>query len=194
MANPYITVINAVYASNNMGIDVTSQVENLISGGNDDITANNTNFGDPDNGAEKYFFIWYSSPSLNGGNPIGLACGENQSIDLIPVPVPPGLFSTSAQPSLAASSVCPIMVTRAVYGTPNNGFDVTAICQALLNQGGMIVGQSPNPVQVSLPINNTTFGGDPDYGNTKYFAIEYSNAGQIFYLGGEEGQTLTLTL
>ena len=192
MTNPNLTIMLAVYASNSQGEDVTSQVNSLTEFGNDDVTANNANFGDPDSGATKYFFVWYTSPSVNGGNPVGLACAENQEIDLIPSSPPAYYFATSAQPSLATSTVSAITVTRAIYGTPNNGFDVTAICQAIVNQGGVVAGQGQGQAPVQLAIGNETFGGDPDYGNTKYFAIEYSAGGQTTYVGGQEGQTLSL--
>lgn len=190
MANPNLTIMLAVYASNNKGEDVTSAVNSLTEFGNDDVTANNNNFGDPDPGATKYFFVWYTSPTVNGGNAVGLACAENQEIDLIPSSPPAYYFATSAQPPVAQSTISSISVTRAIYGTTNNGFDVTSICQAIVNQGGVTAGQSQSPAQIA--INNQTFGGDPDYGNTKYFAIEYSVGGTATYLGGQEGQTLSL--
>ena len=191
MANPNLTIALAVYASNNKGYDVTSQVTALTEFGNDDVTANNDNFGDPDPGATKYFMVWYTSPSVNGGNPLGLACGEGGTIDLIPTSPPSYYFDTSNQPSLAQSSISSILVTRAVYGTPNNGFDVTAIVQAIVNQGGVVASQPQGQAQIA--INNQTFGGDPDFGNTKYFAMEYSVGGTATYVGGQEGQTLSLS-
>ena len=104
MANPNLTIALAVYASNNKGYDVTSQVTALTEFGNDDVTANNDNFGDPDPGATKYFMVWYTSPSVNGGNPLGLACGEGGTIDLIPTSPPSYYFDTSNQPSLVHRS------------------------------------------------------------------------------------------
>ncbi|MCW3847631.1 SUEL-type lectin domain-containing protein [Sphingomonas sp. LB-2] len=190
MANPNLTIMLAVYASNNKGADVTSQVTSLTASGNDDVTANNASFGDPDPGSTKYFIVWYTSPSVNNGNPVGLACAEGQTIDLIPTSPPSYYFATSAQPSLGQSAISTISVTRAVYGTPNNGFDVTAICQAIVNQGGIVAGQSSAPAQIAIA--NETFGGDPDYGNTKYFAMEYSVNGTATFVGGQEGQTLSV--
>lgn len=191
MANPNLTIALAIYASNNKGSDVTSQVTTLTEFGDDDVTANNNNFGDPDPGATKYFMVWYTSPSVNGGNPQGLACAENQTVDLIPSSPPSYYFATSTQPALAQSSISTIAVTRAVYGTPNNGFDVTAIVQAIVNQGGVVASQPQGQAQIAL--TNETFGGDPDYGNTKYFAMEYSVSGTPTFVGGQEGQTLSLS-
>ena len=182
-----IKILTAVYASANKGEDVTQQVIQIISSGNDDILADNGSFGDPDPGSWKYFFVWYVAPPVNNGNPIGLACAEGQSIDLIPARPSPGQYSTPLQPSLAPSGLG-VTVHQAVYGTPNNGLDVTAICQAIVNQGGFGVGQALN-----IPISNGTFGGDPDVGTQKSFAMQYSfaSSGPLF-VGGLEGQTLSL--
>lgn len=178
----------AVYASNNKGEDVTPVVNALISDGNDDIPVNNVSFGDPDVGATKYFMVWYTSSGLNSGNPIGLAAQEGATVDLIPAPPPENEYCTAPQPSLASSAISAITVTKAVYGTAVNGFDVTAACQAIVNQGA--VGQSG---AYTIPIGNDTFGGDPDVGATKYFAMQYSAGGSgPLFVGGEEGQTVTL--
>ena len=109
---------------------------------------------------------------------------------MIPASPPSYYFDTNPQPSLTQSAITTIAVSRAVYGTINNGYDVTAICQAFVNQGALVNGQSGS-YQISF--NNQTFGGDPDFGNTKYFAMQYSvNGGSPQYIGGYEGQTLTL--
>jgi hypothetical protein len=183
-------ILQAVYASNNKGIDVTATVQSITSTGNDDVPATNATFGDPDVGAPKYFMVWYTAPGVNNGNPIGLACAEGQTIDLVPAVVAPPSYSTSPQPSLATSGVSSVSVDRAVYGTGTNGFDVTAICQALFNQGALASGQ---PQTYSVPVNNATFGGDPDVGNGKSFAMEYHvNGAGPFFIGAAEGQTLNL--
>ncbi|WHU03455.1 MULTISPECIES: hypothetical protein [unclassified Sphingomonas] len=188
-----ISILLAVYASNSMGEDVTSQVAAMVAGGNDDVAVNNGSFGDPDSGATKYFLAWYTATGLNSGNPIGLAAVENTTVDLIPSPgYPAYYFNTAPQPSVAQSANTPFQVKRAIYGSSNNGFDVTAICQAILNQGGLIVDQGTTNFQLAL--NNETFGGDPDYGNSKYFAMQYEVNGVTAYIGGAEGQTLSLGL
>ncbi len=187
-----VSILLAVYASNNKGFDVTSQVAAMIANGNDDIAVNNTSFGDPDPGADKFFQVLYKADGLNDGNPIGLAAAEGQTVDLIPGPgYPSYYFNTAPQPSLAVSKIGTVQVKSALYGTLNNAFDVTAICQAILNQGGLIVDQ--NTSSLMIPLNNDTFGGDPDFGNTKYFAMEYSvSDGTTFYLGGQEKQELAI--
>lgn len=192
MTNSNVTISLAVYASNNKGEDVTSQVVSIIDNGNDDVPVNNNSFGDPDPGSTKYFLVWYTAGNINGGNPIGLAAVEGASVDLVPAPgYPTYYFNTSRQPSVAQSGSTQIQVQRAIYGTPNNGFDVTAICQAILNQGGLIVDQGTTNNQI--PVNNATFGGDPDYGSTKFFAMQYLvNGAGPYFLGAQEGQTLTV--
>lgn len=186
-----VSILLAVYASNNKGIDVTSQVAAMIVNGNDDVAVNNSSFGDPDPGATKYFQVLYTADGLNNGNPIALAAVEGQTVDLIPSPgYPPYYFNTAPQPSLQASKIATVQVKSALYGTTNNAFDVTAICQAILNQGGLIVDQ--DTTNLMIPVNNDTFGGDPDYGNTKYFAMEYTMNGTTLFLGAQEGQNLTV--
>lgn len=178
----------AIYASNSQGEDVTAQVNALVSSGNDDIPVNNETFVDPDPGAKKYFMVWYTAPSLNNGNPIGLAAQEGSSVDLIPASPPQNEYCTAPQPSLAKSDISAITVTQAVYGTVDNGFDVTAACQAIVNQGA--VGEAGT---YSIAISNDTFGGDPDVKATKYFAMQYQvGASGPSFVGGKEGQTVTL--
>ncbi|PHR26023.1 MAG: hypothetical protein COA38_15830 [Fluviicola sp.] len=54
-----------------------------------------------------------------------------------------------------------INIVKAAYASENNGFDVTAKCQELVNNGND-----------DIPVNNNTFG-DPDPGHAKYFTILY---------------------
>lgn len=73
-----ITVVNASWAAANAGFDVTGICQAMVNNGNDDITANNTTFGDPQPGVPKYFAIVYRTPSSTQVR----ACGENDSLDL----------------------------------------------------------------------------------------------------------------
>ncbi len=74
-----------------------------------------------------------------------------------------------------------INVISAAYASGNKGFDVTAKCQQLVNNGND-----------DIPVNNNTFG-DPDVGQTKYFTILYSiNNGNIQAKGCQEGGNLDL--
>lgn len=172
------TIISAVYGTTSAGIDVTQICQNLVSNGNDDIDVSNTTFGkDPDPGVQKSFAILYSNPALNHGNPIALSCQEGSTLDL--VPNPPTATTPVPQPGSPR-----FKIVHAMYGTPTNGFDVTPICQWLVNNGG-----------TTIAVNNTTFNGDPAPGLQKSFAITYTPVG-----GGTqrqracvEGTTLTLT-
>jgi hypothetical protein len=186
-----ITILQAVYASNNKGVDVTGIVAGLVSTGNDDVPATNEALGgDPDPGSTKYLMVWYSAANLNGGSPVGLACSEGTTIDLMPTSGAPPQYSTAAQPMVAASTVTAVVVDKAVYGTGVNGYDVTAICQAIFNQGALTNDQSGT---YSVPIGNDTFGGDPNSGSVKSFAMTYTmNGAGPFYIGAQEGQTLNL--
>ena len=76
-----ITIIAAVYASNNTGKDVTAVCNQLVSQGNDDIPVNNTSFGDPDHGQRKYFTITFS---VNNGPPQYMGAEEGTTLDLVP--------------------------------------------------------------------------------------------------------------
>jgi hypothetical protein len=173
-----ITVLAAVYGTTTNGNDVTSICQGLVTPGNDDIPVNNTTLGpDPDVGVVKSFGILYSSPGLNNGNPIALACQENTTLDL--VPTPPTATTSPQQPLAPAGS---IRVIKAVYGTSSNGNDVTAICQAMVNQGN-----------TTIPVNNAVLGLDPDFGTVKSFGILYVlGSGNPIALACQENTNLTL--
>lgn len=170
------TIISAVYGTINAGFDVTQTCQNIVNTGNDDITADNATFSDPDVGTVKSFAILYTNPALNNGNPIALGCQENATIDL--VPNPPTATTPVANPGSPSFTI-----VSAMYGTAANGFNVTPVCQWLVNNGGTVI-----------PVNNASFG-DPDPGTQKSFAIVYNAVGA----GGPprtlacvEGTTLTL--
>ena len=75
-----IQVIGASYGTLTAGNDATAKCQELVNLGNDDITANNTNFGDPDVGVVKKFGIVYR---LEDGTILARACSENETIDLV---------------------------------------------------------------------------------------------------------------
>lgn len=173
-----ITILSAVYGTGNAGVDVTQLCQSSVDTGNDDITASNTFFGtDPDPGTVKNFAILYKNPALNNGNPIALGCAENGQIDLVPNP------PTASTPVPVPSNPS-FTVVRAMYGTGNNGYDVTSICQWLLNNGG-----------TAIPVSNATFGGDPDPNVKKSFATVYTavGGGAQQFRAGAEGSTLNLS-
>ena len=172
-----ITILSAMYGTTNSGYDVTAACQALVNNDNDDITASNALEGDPDPGVTKTFGILYSDPNLNNGNPIALGCQENDTLDLVPSSSTASTSTIAPVPALGA-----ITVVSAVYGTQNNGNDVTAICQYLVNNGND-----------QIPVNNTYLGPDPDPGNTKEFAILFQvNDGGFQVLACQEGTTLTL--
>ncbi|MEZ4311371.1 MAG: hypothetical protein R3F14_25320 [Polyangiaceae bacterium] len=74
-------------------------------------------------------------------------------------------------------------VLHATYGTARNGFDVTPICQWLLDNGGD-----------TITVSNETFGGDPEHGVQKRFGILYTHVGSETprSLATAEGVTLKL--
>jgi hypothetical protein len=173
-----ITVLAAVYGTTTKGNNVTALCQQIVDNGNDDILVNNTNMGgDPDPGVVKSFGILYTNPGLNNGNPIALGCLENTSLDLVPTPA---TATTPLQTPLAP--VGSIKVLHAVYGASANGNDVTAICQALVNEGNFI-----------MPVNNTVMGPDPAVGKVKSFGILYAaSSGSIFALACQENTNLSL--
>ena len=171
-----ITVIAAVYGTVNSGVDVTATCQAIVEGSNDDILVNNTTMlGDPDPGVQKSFAILYTAPDLNNGNPCVMGCQENTTLDLAPTNPP----TTTVQNTLAPTGN--IQVNFAGYGTPANGNNVTAICQALVNQGNFII-----------PVNNATLGPDPNFGTQKSFGIMYTVNGQAYNLACQESTNLTL--
>lgn len=172
-----IKVLSAVYATETKGIDVTATCQSLVDNGNDDITISNETFGtDPDYGTVKKFGISYVNPSLNNGNPIVLGQTEGGVLDLVPTPP---TATTSLQKKLSPTG--DIEVLSATYGAAQNGNDVTAICQAFINQGNMVI-----------QANNATLGPDPDYGQQKFFSILYTSNGQLKALACVEGSDLTI--
>jgi hypothetical protein len=171
-----ITVIAAVYGTVNNGFNVTTICQGFVSGTNDDITVNNTTMGgDPDRGVKKSFVIAYWAPDINNGNLCVLGCLEGTTIDLAPSPPP------TTTPQNALTSTGGVQISFAGYGTLANGNDVTAICQALVNQGNFVI-----------PVNNATLGPDPNPGKQKSFGIWYSANSVSYYQACQENTNLTL--
>ena len=172
------TVLAAIYGTTTKGNNVTALCQQLVDTGNDDILVNNTNMGgDPNPGVVKSFGILYTNPALNNGNPIALGCQENATLDL--VPTPPTATTPSQSPLAPVGS---IKVIHAVYGASGNGNDVTAICQALVNEGNF-----------TIPVNNTVMGPDPAVGKVKSLGILYAaSSGSIIGLACQENTNLTL--
>jgi len=170
-----INILAAVYGTTTAGINVTAICQNIINNDNDDIVVDNSTMGsDPDVGVVKSFGLLYTDEQLNNGHPIALCCQENATLDLMPTQA-----STSFQQPLAASGA--INVLQATYGTGSNGNDVTAICQALVNQGNF-----------TIPVNNAVLGPDPNFGVVKSFSILYSVSGTVFARACQENTNLTL--
>lgn len=71
-----------------------------------------------------------------------------------------------------------------MYGTATNGFNVNPICNWLVSNGGDLI-----------QVSNATFGGDPDVGVPKSFAITYTavGGGPSRSLACPEGTTLQLS-
>lgn|GEM_PF-4081707 len=167
-----ITILGAVYGTTTAGFDVTNGC-----GGGTTIPVNDTTFADPNFGVVKSFGILYIDPALNNGNPIALACQENATINLVPNPA---TATTSPQPTLGPAGS--LKVLMAVYGTTTNGNNVTAICQALVNQGNF-----------TIPVNNTILGPDPSPGVIKSFGILYTtSSGAIRGLACKENTNLLI--
>lgn len=80
-----------------------------------------------------------------------------------------------------------IKIIGAAYGTTGKGNDVTAICQALVDNGND-----------DIPVNNQIMGPDPAPGHTKYFGIVFQRPngdGQYdppVALAAKEGDVLDL--
>lgn len=166
------TILGAVYGTTTTGFNVT----NNIGPGITSFVVNDNTFPDPAPGVVKSFGVLYTDPNLNNGNPIALACQENTAINLLPNPA---TATTSLQPPLAPAGT--VKVLQAVYGTKSNGNDVTAICQALVNQGNF-----------TIPVNNAVLGPDPDFGVVKSFGIIYTSSQGPRQLACQENTNLSL--
>ena len=177
-----ITILNAVYASNNMGLDVTSLCQQRIASGQTVLVANNETFSDPDPGHAKRFMIRYLCAGQNGDQPIDRACVENTRIDLVQAAASPAI--AGPQRELAPVPGAQFRILHAVYGTPLVGMDVTAYCQAQANQG---------VASLSLQVSNIPFGIDPAPGIQKTLVIQYVSGGQTLHVGAVDFETLTLT-
>jgi hypothetical protein len=149
----------------------------LVNNGNDDIPVNNQTFGDPNVGAKKSFGIIYASSDLNHGVPIALGCGENATLDLMPTPP---TAKTTQQNVLQPVAGAP-QILFASYGATGNGNDVTAICQAMVNQGNL-----------TLQANNSLMGPDPQVGATKYLGVLYQRNGQTAFRACAEGGSIVI--
>lgn len=78
-----------------------------------------------------------------------------------------------------------IKIHQAIYAAKNSGADVTKIVQALVDNGND-----------DITVNNSTMGGDPDFGQVKSFCVSYTLAdgqGPIFK-GCQENGKLDLAL
>ncbi len=172
-----IKVLAAVYGTTKNGNNVTVACQNLVNPGNDDIPVNNTTLGpDPDPGATKYFGILYTNPAQNNGNPIALGAKEGQTLDLVPIPP-----TATTPPIIGLGPIGNTTVIAATYGSNRNGNNVTAVCQAMLNNGNR-----------ALPANNSVMGPDPDVGATKYFSILVTVAGKNYALACSENGTVAV--
>jgi len=176
-----ISVLRAVYASNQKGLDVTALCQDMVNSGQTVLAIDNHGFTDPDPGQAKRFMISFLSPGLNGGQPICLACPENTQLNLALAPEP--ALKSAKQPPLAAADGALWRIAHATYGTSEFGLDVTALCQALANH-------SDNPL--TLTPSNSAFGRDPAPGHQKTFVIQYVTGGQTLQCGALETETLTL--
>lgn len=167
-----ITVNSAIYGTLRSAIDVTQICQTLVDSGNDDITANNANFTDPDVGVGKTFTINYT----NGGSTMTLGCAENTTLDLVPIP--------PVAPTPPPSTTPVVTIVKALFGSSNQGWDVTQTCQWLVANGA-----------TAIQADIGTFG-DPDPGNLKTFSVIYSGVGsaQQYLLCCAERTTLNLPI
>lgn len=76
---PAYTILGAVYGAEAGSEDVTSTVQELVTGGTTTITASNDNFGDPAFEHKKQFWVAYVDAS---GNFSTAVCAENDSVTL----------------------------------------------------------------------------------------------------------------
>lgn len=170
-----------MYGTSINGNDVTAVCQSIVNTGSNDIKVINSVLGpDPQSGATKYFGILYTTPQLNHGNPIALGCQEGTDLDLL---CSTTVNTPTTQPLATANNV---VILAATYGASSNGTNVTALCQALINNGNII-----------MPVNVVVMGPDPQVGSPKFFAIRYSvtkvsTGTRIYSLACQDGTNLGL--
>lgn len=172
-----ITVLQAIYASANKGVDVTKICQGLVENGNDDIPVHNDTFGgDPDENNLKRLQITFTLGSTGNQVVYAMTADENTTLDLIPIPLPQ---STSVDPQPQ------FIVVKAIFGTSSGkSFDVTKDCQALLLKNG------GNQIPVDHKELNVPASQDTRLLGITYTPIGGGNKG---YIAAKEGETITLT-
>ncbi len=83
--------------------------------------------------------------------------------------------------SAASYSTGSLQITKAWYGVGNQSKDVTSIVSSHVQND-----------QVNLPVNSSTFGGDPAAGQSNTLTVQYTVNGQSKQAQASEGSTLTL--
>jgi hypothetical protein len=196
MSTSLYTVQFAVYGALNNGnqdwtqaVDVSQTLASLLntSGSNGIVALNNTTMGgDPSPGNAKHFAAVVTYNNVPGW----YACWENQSIDFksaIPQnPEPVTLPTPPSPPSPITAGSGVFQVNYAIYGALNNNAEDQAQAFSLSSQLAAAI----TAYQGIVPINNTTFGGDPCFGYTKNFGACLSNGANNYYFACQEGQTI----
>jgi hypothetical protein len=166
------TVNYAVYgalpggsAENAEAFNVTSQLANLLNapGATGVVQCGNSLKGDPSPGNKKHFGALVNNRYF--------ACEEGQTVD----------FNHAGGTARSSGLVVRFAVYGALPGgneSDAQGFDVTAVVQAAVNQSGG-----------AIACDNATFG-DPSPGNQKHFAAVVNRSGTDLYFACVEGQTI----
>ncbi|HEV8383789.1 MAG TPA: YMGG-like glycine zipper-containing protein [Candidatus Acidoferrales bacterium] len=158
-----LRIIRATYGTYVRSNDVTDRLNSQIRDGQISMAVNNSTMGgDPDHDRPKTLTVTYS---LNGR--------EDQ------ISVPEGGYLNLPRDS--SSGGYDLRIIRATYGTYVRSNDVTNRLTSQIRDG-----------RLSMAVNNSTMGGDPDHDRPKILTVDYSIGGREDRITVAEGGSLNL--
>ncbi len=158
-----LRIIRAIYGTSVRSVDVTNRLNSQIRDGRLSVEVNNTTMGgDPDHDRPKTLTVDYS---YNGRE------------DRVTI----AEFGFLSLPRDIGSDRYDLRIIRATYGTSVRSVDVTNRLNSQIRDG-----------QLSMAVNNSTMGGDPDHDRPKTLTVVYSTDGREDQISVPEGGYLNL--
>jgi hypothetical protein len=191
LPGPGWQVVKADWGAGNRWMNVTNQLQRLLSG-NGAVRVNNANMGgDPAVGASKVLriqavnsnrqsrqFTFKEGDTIDSRQFYNYAQGPGYR----PNPgYQPGPGYPGGNPGYPGGGNGGLQITRAYYGLNNRTMDVTRTLQSMARNGSIVV-----------PVNNTTMGGDPARGADKVLTVIYRYQGRERTSTVKEGNTLRI--
>ena len=179
-----VSVMNAMYASNNKGISVKSTIIDKVlpAGGDLRFTPSNDFFGqDPDPGHTKYCLVIVMY-SWAGGVPSYVAFGaqEGSPMEILP----DGQLTLVPQQPVLQARAGRHRILWAVYANRFGGLDTTSCVQALENT---------NVSSTGVFVGPQTLGYDFSPGQSKYLFICCGDEKNATFKAGVDGATLVVS-